>query len=628
MTKASLALAVPPDDDPLATVLTALEKLGAVTKEGRSWRALCPIHGGRSLIVSAGAKHPVLLSCMGGECTVADILHELGLPWARIMGPTASTARDSGERVHPLPEATTLDRWHSKLMRNELFLRPLLDRGLTKATLREYEIGWDGRRYTIPIYDDDYNLTGIRLYHPKKDPKIKWARGSRTTLYLLDEATRNEGRVLICEGEWDAMLARQHGLLAITATAGAGTWRDDWSRRLAGMDVTICYDCDAAGRSGARKVADALRRIARSVRIVDLDPTRHDGYDVGDYLLDHTGEDLQDLALTIPPEPSAPSRLVDGYTFLFGEPDEIPSVWGVGENVLWAAGEGLMITGPQGVGKSTLVQQLLLARIGIGPRDLLGFPVTASDGNVLYLAMDRPRQVKRSMLRMATPDDREALTDSLVVYRGPLPFDITRDRAALANFVEEQGATTLVIDSMKDLVPGLAQDEVGAAVNLAFQEVLARGVEVAALHHHRKATGDNKRPRTLDDVFGSTWLTAGMGSVICLWGTAGATAIELDHLKQPLANVGPLRILHDHALGESSRGDVDVDLLQQVAALGSLTLEQAASLLYGRAEHPEKERARRQLERLTNEGCLRYEPGTKGGRGGGGTPPRWYEVED
>ena len=72
------------------------------------------------------------------------------------------------------------------------------------------------------------------------------------------------------------------------------------------------------------------------------------------------------------------------------------------------------------------------------------------------------------------------------------------------------------------------------------------------MHHGRKANADNKKPNTLDDVYGSAWLTAGMGSVICLWGKPGDSLVELTHLKQPAEAVGPMMVLHDHATGRST----------------------------------------------------------------------------
>jgi replicative DNA helicase len=83
--------------------------------------------------------------------------------------------------------------------------------------------------------------------------------------------------------------------------------------------------------------------------------------------------------------------------------------------------------------------------------------------------------------------------------------------------------------------------------------LLSREIDVVSAHHSRKAqSGDSYRIRALDEVYGSVWLTAGQGSVAALWGRPGDSTVQLHHLKQPLAPVGPLRLDHDHTLGTST----------------------------------------------------------------------------
>ena len=81
---------------------------------------------------------------------------------------------------------------------------------------------------------------------------------------------------------------------------------------------------------------------------------------------------------------------IDGATFILDIPPTIPALWGEAQDVVWADGESLMIAGPMGLGKTTLGLRLLRARLGLGDSTLLGYPVAPFDGNILYLAMDRP----------------------------------------------------------------------------------------------------------------------------------------------------------------------------------------------------------------------------------------------
>lgn len=312
------------------------------------------------------------------------------------------------------------------------------------------------------------------------------------------------------------------------------------------------------------------------------------------------------FGLDLPPSIASAQRLrsTDGATFVLDAPETVPAIWGSGQEVLWAEGESLLIVAPQGVGKTTLGGQLAFKRHGIGDPELLGFPVAMDPKRVLYLALDRPHQVRRSFRRMVTEADRHGLS-YFAVWSGPLPFDAADDPDAFPEFVSSFGAGTVFIDSLKDAAVGLSDDTVGSRVNLAIQRTIAAGIDVVALHHQRKATSDNKRPTTLADVYGSTWLTAGAGSVVLLWGKPGDPIVELRHLKQPAAEVGPLTVLHDHISGTSTVHE-PVDLLELVrtALSGGLTVKEAAMRLYGTGEPDpnEVEKARRKLDHLARRG--------------------------
>lgn len=281
--------------------------------------------------------------------------------------------------------------------------------------------------------------------------------------------------------------------------------------------------------------------------------------------------------------------------------------WGCGESVLAACGESLIIAGPQGTGKSTLAQQLALGWAGLPEyRDLLGYPIRPGAGRCLYLAMDRPRQVARSMRRMVGEAWRGELDERVYVWPGPPPFDLAKHPATLTRMAEDAGADLVIVDSLKDAAVGLTDDEVGASYNRARQHALRAGVELVELHHSRKAGGGVQRERlTLDDVYGSTWIPSGAGSVLLLNGAAGDPIVSAHHVKQPLAEVGPLRIVHDPDTGRSSVWQ-STDLAAMAAASGSLSAMNAARAMF-ETDAPtaaEKQKARRRLDALTRSGVL------------------------
>jgi hypothetical protein len=308
---------------------------------------------------------------------------------------------------------------------------------------------------------------------------------------------------------------------------------------------------------------------------------------------------------TRPLEAPEHERLLKGGAFILDQPAETPAVWrgAAGGGTAWAVGEGLMVVGPDGVGKTTVMQQISLGRIGLRQR-VLGMELAIDDRPLLYLALDRPAQIQRSFARMVTDENRDVLDRRLIIWRGPPPFDIVKQPRALADFAEEQGAGTVAVDSLKDLALKLSDDEVGGRVNEAFQHLLERGIEVLCSHHQRKAQAGGGAPKRLADVYGSRWITAGMGSVFMLWGEAGDLEIECLHLKQPDEELGPWKLLHDHRGGKTVIVD-QVNLLELVTARGDegLTADQAAALLFDSSTpaRNEIEKARRRLDKLAEQ---------------------------
>lgn len=313
----------------------------------------------------------------------------------------------------------------------------------------------------------------------------------------------------------------------------------------------------------------------------------------------------------------ATSRIgaVDGATFVLDASARIAAVWGKDPYVLWAEGEPAMLVGPDGTGKTTIANQFVFRRIGIGPPDLLGYPVAPDERKVLYLALDRPRQAARSMRRMVDEADRTLLRDRLVVWPGQLPFDVSRRPDELAAFAAGHGAGTLVIDCLKDLCGNLSDEDTGAAIKRAMQACAEEAcIDVLALHHQRKAQSDNKAPRKLSDIYGSRWLFAGCGSVLSLWGEAGDPIVEFAHLKQPADVVGPLTLLHDNRAGRTTVVHAS-DVVRIVASLDApAQVKDVAVALFKRKNPSDNdiEKARRKLNAAVEDGALEKLPAGAG----------------
>ncbi|MGN9802042.1 AAA family ATPase [Micromonospora sp. L32] len=326
------------------------------------------------------------------------------------------------------------------------------------------------------------------------------------------------------------------------------------------------------------------------------------------------------------------ARVHDGATFLLDLPPTPPALWGKGEDILWARGEALMIAGPQGVGKTTIAGQLLRAVAGLH-HEVLGFPVEPCEQRVLYLAMDRPEQARRNLGRMfaGNAGEREYLAEILRFWSGPPPSDFAADPASLLRLAQQHGADVVFVDSLKDAAVGLSKDEVGAGYNRARQLALAEGVQLVELHHVVKNGADGGKPNNINGIYGSTWLTSGAGSVVLLWGEPGDPVIDFVHLKQPMNEVGPLKVLHNRTTGLAEvyhDEETDVVALARRCASTGISAAEAARCQFS-VEKPTRaqvEKARRNLARLVEHGLLVFKPASEDGKGGRGNADRWFAV--
>lgn len=347
----------------------------------------------------------------------------------------------------------------------------------------------------------------------------------------------------------------------------------------------------------------------------------------GEPRADHEPVEHPPLDDASPVVPNAdPDNAIDGARFILDQPEGIPTIWGRGSQVLWPRGEALMIAGGQGLGKTTLAGQVTAGLLGVGDRCVLGLPVTDMSCKVLYLAMDRPRQIARSLRRQFGPGDRDILSERLVVWEGPPPRDLAANPALLAKMADYYHAGVVVVDSLKDAAVRLAEDAVGAQWNRARQHLLSQGCQLLELHHSTKR-GPAGAPITgVADVYGSTWLTSGCGSIILLVGEPGDPIVSFRHVKQPAEEVGPYQLLHDQSAGHLSI-DFQVDLLELVKLSGAhgLTAKEAATAITGKDKPSgaEVEKARRRLNQKVSEGVLVR----LGGDRGRGSTAAWFVAD-
>lgn len=293
---------------------------------GEQWMARCPFHSD-STPSFAIRKTDGVYNCFGcgAKGSVFDYhakQHSQSFAEAfSVVAEFAGVEVEETEAAVELPGAAEVERWQRNLFKNGPRHRVLNEqRGLNDETLREYGIGWDGDRYTIPIYDADGALVNVRRYLPNAKPAhfktvgLKGHNGRR--LYPL--AALKGDLILLTEGELDALICRQFAFNALTGTGGALNWLPTWNELFRGKDVIIAYDNDREGAKGTDKVGKFLLTVAKSVkRIVWPEGFKKDATD---YFVAYkkTAADfaeLLDAAIDFVPgvEVETPDGLVGGF---------------------------------------------------------------------------------------------------------------------------------------------------------------------------------------------------------------------------------------------------------------------------------------------------------------------------
>jgi len=192
-------------------------------------------------------------------------------------------------------------------------------RGIPDDLIHKYVLGWNGQRITISIPDRTGKFTFFKLAKDSEDrsssPKMLSTRGAHAELYGWEVMLSKPEQIIICEGEFDRLVLEGRGFAAVTSTAGAATFRPEWAEAFREIPkVFICFDNDAAGRMGAKRVS----RLIPQAKLVRLPEVVGEGGDVTDFFV-RLGKSRQEflglLEAAEPVPPKDPASPPDRETY-------------------------------------------------------------------------------------------------------------------------------------------------------------------------------------------------------------------------------------------------------------------------------------------------------------------------
>jgi hypothetical protein len=181
---------------------------------------------------------------------------------------------NSSKPARPEIDVDLVAEYHKALMALTGPIRDILRdrRGYKDETLVRFQMGWDGERVTIPIYDEFNILVNFRRY--------KWnsTDDQWKLLNFVDTLGNTYGEVRIfgienlvnedveeivwSEGETDRILNEQYGFPTACPTSGAGSWKPEWVKYFRNKKrVYLFQDNDEAGRAATKKLCEKLSRV-------------------------------------------------------------------------------------------------------------------------------------------------------------------------------------------------------------------------------------------------------------------------------------------------------------------------------------------------------------------------------
>lgn len=264
----------------------------------------CPLHPDENRSAQVNVRKGVWFcnaGCGGG--TIAQLIENENY-WVPINGRRGPNIKNG---VVDMPQngksaesasMNEIRRWNEALMSDEDGSGEALQRskGISRAIAIRFELGWDGKRrvYTIPVRSLRGKIWNVRRYsllNQHSDRRKIWGLRGRNfpRLFPTSSLVPWDEPIIICEGEWDALLTIQNGFRAITRTGAAHVWKREWNQYFANRDIFICHDRDHTGRLGDKKVRKALEPIASSVRQIILPypyQLKH-GFDISDFWQDN-----------------------------------------------------------------------------------------------------------------------------------------------------------------------------------------------------------------------------------------------------------------------------------------------------------------------------------------------------
>lgn len=234
------------------------------------------------------------------------------------------------------------------------------------------------------------------------------------------------------------------------------------------------------------------------------------------------------------------------------------------DQLIAQTGIGLITSAP-GVGKTQISIQFGI-HMALGKEFLRWKPLGRS--KVGYLSLEMGKASSKLFIdtisKSYSPEEIQILQRNFQIapLGESIPLDRPEGKKFLESLIEQHKWDMVIIDSLGKLTGGELSDDTTMRRFFDYLAKVRNKFDCAFLiiHHNRKGTSDNKKPRNLEDVFGSQYITSETDFVLSLWRENGrGNTIEVRELKNRLApQREPFEIERIEHLAFSYEGDIEL----------------------------------------------------------------------
>lgn len=205
----------------------------------------------------------------------------------------------------------------------------------------------------------------------------------------------------------------------------------------------------------------------------------------------------------------------------------------------------VMLAGPPNVGKSQVTLRFM-QKMATG-ENFLRWKID-KPRKILFFSMEMPREELGSFLKTMNMEENDLMRENFLIIPIGMPLKLgnIKVKEAILKKMEEHKPDGVIFDSFGTLMSDDLTSDKNVLELFGFVRSYINGQYGAFawfIHHPRKGQVGNKKPNTLDDLYGNMYIGGQITSCLLLWKGAGQNTLEVSCLKMRMSEeFKPFRI--------------------------------------------------------------------------------------